>query len=77
MPKWEYLFVSSEVSRDHWRPKYLNGDLIPDWEQQPVIHDYCNQLGAQEWELVNIVLERDLLLSPPCYRLIFKRHRPE
>lgn len=50
---WEYLTVTF---RDYggWRPRFVNGAQVRGWKEQPLIHDYLAQLGAQGWEMVSM-----------------------
>ena len=47
--KWDYLFVVSEEGR----PRYVNGQEIPDWQQGETIFSVRNKLGWQGWESVS------------------------
>ena len=82
MQKWEYLFVSCRyhkgrpVSNQDWKPWYVNGQELRDWQKQPNISEYSNQLGAQGWELVSLMTGRNRLGDTDAYRLVFKRPSP-
>ena len=55
MHKWDYLFivVDYEHGNHEGRPRYVNGQELPDWKQGPNIFGVMNQLGWQGWELVS------------------------
>ena len=55
--RWEYMEV---VFREFhgWRPRYVDGNELADWKEQPEIADFLNQLGQDGWEMVGIVNAR-------------------
>ena len=55
------------------RPRYRNGEKIANWEDQPLLHDYLNQLGAEGWELAGASAGRALYGSRDEYQLFCKR----
>lgn len=69
---WEYLTVSLQDHRG-WRPRYINGQEIRNWTQAPVIHEYLEQLGEDNWELVAAASGKPLYGSSDTYQLFFKR----
>ena len=71
--KWEYLFVVCEHLRGDWRPQFVNGQELNNWQHGPTIYEYSNQLGQQGWELVNLVTGHNDEGSTLYYRLVFKR----
>lgn len=71
-PRWEYLVVSFQEYKG-WRPRYRNGEKIANWEDQPLLHDYLNQLGAEGWELAGASAGRALYGSRDEYQLFCKR----
>ena len=76
MQKWEYLFVVCEYQNDDWRPKYMNGQELRDWKRGPSVSDFSNQIGADGWELVNLMTGVNQFGETKSYRLVFKRQRP-
>jgi hypothetical protein len=54
MQKWEYLFVKcGDVFVEDWRPKYVNGNELNDWQKGPTIMEYCKQAGIRGWEMIS------------------------
>jgi hypothetical protein len=54
MQKWEYLFVKrGDVFVEDWRPKYINGKELDDWQKGPSVIDYCREAGIRGWEIVS------------------------
>ena len=49
MPNWDYLHLVCEEGR----PRYVNGQEIPNWQQGPTILAAANHLGWKGWELVS------------------------
>lgn len=70
--RWEYLVVSFQEYKG-WRPRYRNGEKIANWEEQPLLHDLLNQLGAQGWEMTGASAGRALYGSRDEYQIYFKR----
>lgn len=70
--RWEYLVISFQEYKG-WRPRYRNGEKIANWEDQPLLHDYLNQLGAEGWELAGASAGRALYGSRDEYQLFCKR----
>ncbi len=59
MSHWEYLFLeladaSGYFGPRQWKAKYVNGQQLAFWKDGPSIHEYCNQLGKQGWEIVAV-----------------------
>jgi hypothetical protein len=87
MMKWEYLFISCGYVDGAWRPTFANGQEVSGW-QTTSIYDYCNALGADGWELVNLATTDRTWQRQPGYgsevpargeqtfRLVFKRPSP-
>ncbi len=75
MQKWDYLFivVDSENVHDPGRPRYVNGQELPNWKQGQSIFGVMNQLQWQGWELVSgglgYPIKKQLSQNP----IIFKR----
>ena len=72
MQKWEYMFVVPEHERDYLRPRYVNGQELPNWKKGQTIYEYMNQLGEQGWELVSAPYTATTNTGT-VPRLIFKR----
>jgi hypothetical protein len=49
--KWEYLTLDVVLSGDQWRPRYKNGESIPDW-QTTCLAPILSEIGLHGWELV-------------------------
>ncbi len=71
---WDYLIVSFSNHRG-WRPRYINGQEIRNWNQAPVIHDYLAQLGEDGWEMVGAGGGKSLYGASDYYQLFLKRAR--
>lgn len=54
MKKWEYLFLTAEKLNKIWRPRFVNGKELKDWDTGSNLYDYCNSLGGKGWELVTV-----------------------
>lgn len=73
IPKgWDYLIISFSDYRG-WRPRYINGQEIRNWNQAPLIHDYLAQLGEDGWELVGAGGGKSLYGASDYYQLFLKR----
>jgi len=53
-PQWEYMEVTFREFRG-WRPRYVNGEELDEWKEEPEIVDYLNSLGEEGWEMIGIV----------------------
>jgi len=54
MQKWDYLYVVVDYENDSLgRPRYVNGQELPNWEQGENIFSVMNTLGWKGWELVS------------------------
>ena len=69
---WDYLIISFSNHRG-WRPRYINGQEIRNWNQAPLIHDYLAQLGEDGWELVGAGGGKALYGASDHYQLFLKR----
>jgi hypothetical protein len=49
MPNWDYLHLVCEEGR----PRYVNGQEIPNWQQGPTLFEAVNHLFLNGWELVD------------------------
>lgn len=91
MTQWEYLIISCALDDKTWRPRYANGQDIPDWQKQD-IPAYLNQQGKDGWELMHVEIATvfgagrngfiDIGLAryeskEAAYRLFFKRPLPD
>jgi len=63
---WDYLFVMG----DEGRPRYVNGQEIPNWKEGPSIFDAMNHIIRKGWKLVSHPSALRL-----GYPLIFRRHK--
>ncbi|HEX9016632.1 MAG TPA: hypothetical protein VF960_11640 [Chloroflexota bacterium] len=58
MHKWEYTFVVAEpygaYGEEVWRPRWVNGEELPDWKKGEGLQKFCNRLGSEGWEMVQI-----------------------
>jgi hypothetical protein len=58
MRKWEYMFVVAETlgsyGEEIWRPRWVNGEELQDWKRGQGLHKFCNQIGGEGWELVQV-----------------------
>ena len=46
---WDYLHIVSEQGR----PRYVNGQEIPNWQQGPILFEAVNYLFGKGWEPVS------------------------
>ena len=65
---WEYLFLTAEKSEDVLLPRLKNGEELEDWKKGISLYEYANQLGGEDWELINITWQAKEHLS-----LVFKK----
>ena len=74
MQKWDYLFIVVDQSNIHdpGRPRYVNGQELPNWKQGESIFGVMNQLRWKGWEPVSFGLgypvKRDLAQLPMVFR---------
>ena len=71
---WDYLIISFSNHRG-WRPRYINGQEIRNWNQAPLIHDYLAQLGDDGWEMVGAGGGKSLYGVSDYYQLFLKREK--
>ena len=70
--QWEYLFVDCERHRGRFRPRYINGTELPNWEKTRV-STFANEKGKEGWELVNDAATPETSHTKATYGLTFKR----
>ena len=63
---WDYLFVMG----DEERPRYVNGQEIPNWKEGPTLSDAMHYLIRKGWKLVSHSSAVRL-----GYPLIFRRRK--
>jgi hypothetical protein len=74
MQKWDYLFIVVDEAHGNFggRPRYVNGQELPDWNQGPSIFTVMNHLLWQGWEPVPFGLgypiKRELAQLPFVFR---------
>jgi hypothetical protein len=51
-----------------WLPRFVNDEELKGWEKGPSLYEYANQLGEENWELVNLTWQGKEHLS-----LVFKK----
>jgi hypothetical protein len=72
MQKWEYLFIVCGSHKGAWRPQYVNGQELRDWQNGSSAVEYSNKLGEEGWEMINLVTQ-GIGQFTYVYRLVFKR----
>jgi hypothetical protein len=70
--KWEYLVVSFH-DQNGWRARFVNGHELENWTQGPQLHHVLDQLGADGWELINVVKAEPLYGTMDRIQAFFKR----
>jgi len=65
---WKYLFLTAEKSEGVLLPRLENGKELEGWEKGISLYEYANQLGEENWELVNLTWQGKEPLS-----LVFKK----
>ena len=74
MPKWDYLFIVVDDAHGNFggRPRYVNGQELPDWKQGPHIFAVMNHLVLKGWEPVSFGLgypiKKELAKLPMVFR---------
>lgn len=72
MVKWEYLFITCSFTNDQWRPQYVNGVQITNWEMGADAYSVSNHVGEFGWELIGLAITGS---DQDRFRLTFKRPR--
>ena len=76
MQKWDYLYIVVDYEGNNYlgRPRYLNGQELPNWEQGETILSVMNKLGWKGWERVSNVFGLDFQAKKSKQQtLIFRR----
>jgi hypothetical protein len=71
-PQWEYLVVSFH-EQSGWHARFINGHELDNWQRGPQLHDVLDQLGADGWELINVVKSEPLYGTMDRIQAFFKR----
>ena len=69
---WEYLIVSFH-EQNGWHARFVNGHELENWQHGPQLHDVLDQLGADGWELINVVKSEALYGTMDRIQAFFKR----
>jgi hypothetical protein len=70
--QWEYLIVSFH-EQNGWHARFVNGRELENWPRGPQLHDVLDQLGADGWELINVVKSEPLYGTMDRLQAYFKR----
>ena len=70
--RWEYLIVSFH-EQNGWHARFINGHELENWQRGPQLHDVLDQLGADGWELINVVKSEALYGTMDRIQAFFKR----
>jgi len=70
--RWEYLVVSFH-EQNGWHARFINGHELENWQRGPQLHDVLDQLGADGWELINVVKSEPLYGTMDRLQAFFKR----
>jgi hypothetical protein len=70
--QWEYLVVSFH-EQNGWHARFINGHELENWQRGPQLHDVLDQLGADGWELINVVKSEPLYGTMDRLQAFFKR----
>jgi hypothetical protein len=69
---WEYLIISFH-EQNGWHARFVNGRELENWQHGPQLHDVLDQLGADGWELINVVKSEPLYGTMDRLQAFFKR----
>ena len=70
--RWEYLILSFH-EQNGWHARFVNGRELENWQRGPQLHDVLDQLGADGWELINVVKSEALYGTMDRIQAFFKR----
>ncbi len=70
--RWESVVVSCQDYHG-WRPRYLNGEELPDWTANPPMHEYANRMGGDGWQLTAAASGARMFGKADEYQLWFRR----
>ena len=75
MQKWDYLFivVDSENIHNPGRPRYVNGQELPNWQQGENIFGVMNKLRWKGWEPVSLSLGYPIKKQLKQLPMVFRR----
>jgi hypothetical protein len=69
---WRYQVVSLQEFHG-WRPRFIDGQSVKDWERGMLLHELLAAMGEQGWELVSTCSGEALFGRLDKYQLYFKR----
>jgi hypothetical protein len=71
MQKWEYTFVTLNPVGAVWKPRFVNGKELSNWEGGATVYEFSNKMGNEGWELVAAPFT--IGSNEYAWRLVFKR----
>ena len=79
MQKWDYLQIvlDSENKYDPGRPRYVNGQELPDWKQGPHIWSVMLLLQRKGWEQIPFSLAYPPKKPFTWRSMLFRRPREQ
>jgi hypothetical protein len=55
MTRWEYLFLTvARRGSGTWKVWQVNGEEVSGWQKGPSLYEYCNEMGEQGWEMIEL-----------------------
>jgi hypothetical protein len=69
---WVFQVISLQDLRG-WRPRYIDGQPVKDWENGLLLHDLLAWMGEQGWELASACCGEPFYGRSDRYQLIFKK----
>jgi hypothetical protein len=69
---WQYQVVSLQ-HKDGWRPRYINGLKVKNWESGPQVHEFLELMDNDGWELVSATSSSKLYGETDGLQLYFRR----